>query len=50
VTTPQMKLGAREVYFPRGETLGGSSSTYAQVYLRGHCADFDKWASLGNAG
>jgi len=50
VTAPQMQLGGREVYFPRGKTLGGSSSVNAQVYLRGHRADFDEWASLGNAG
>lgn len=42
VTAPQMQLGGREVYFPRGKTLGGSSSVNAQVYLRGHRADFDE--------
>ena len=50
VTAPQPHLEQREVYFPRGKTLGGSSSVNAQVYLRGHRADFDGWASLGNAG
>jgi len=49
-TAPQAHLDGRELYFPRGKTLGGSSSINAQVYLRGHRADFDGWAALGNRG
>lgn len=33
--------------WPRGKTLGGSSSINAMVYLRGHPADFDGWAKQG---
>ena len=43
-------LGGRTVYWPRGMTLGGSSSINGMVYMRGHPLDFDHWASLGNKG
>lgn len=36
--------------WPRGKTLGGSSSINAMVYLRGHPADFDHWAKKGCQG
>ena len=43
-------LGGRTVYWPRGMTLGGSSSINGMVYMRGHPLDFDHWARLGNRG
>ncbi|RDD71134.1 GMC family oxidoreductase [Paracoccus versutus] len=43
-------LGGRTVYWPRGKTLGGSSSVNGMVYSRGHPMDYDHWASLGNEG
>ena len=49
-TVPQKALNNRQVYIPRGKTLGGSSSVNAMVYTRGHRWDYDHWASLGNAG
>ncbi|MDT4913417.1 MAG: choline dehydrogenase [Pseudonocardiales bacterium] len=42
-TTSQPELKARELYWPRGKTLGGSSSVNAQMWVRGARADYDGW-------
>lgn len=47
---PQRHLDGRRLFYPRGKTLGGSSSSNAMVYTRGHPADYDHWAALGNRG
>ncbi|WP_406079032.1 GMC family oxidoreductase [Micromonospora sp. NBC_00858] len=47
VTVPQPGVGGTVHNWPRGHTLGGSSSINAMVFLRGHAADFDHWAKQG---
>jgi len=49
-TEPQEHCGGRELYWPRGKTLGGCSSNNAMIYVRGHPSDYDGWAGLGNDG
>lgn len=49
-TNGEPELGGRRLFWPRGRTLGGSSSTNAMCYMRGHPADYDAWAALGNEG
>jgi choline dehydrogenase len=42
-TTPQERAAGRCVYWPRGRTLGGSSSMNAMIYIRGNREDYDTW-------
>jgi choline dehydrogenase len=41
---PQPELNGRRIYWPRGKTLGGSSSLNAMMWVRGFAADYDEWA------
>ncbi|KRB37149.1 GMC family oxidoreductase [Microbacterium sp. Root180] len=43
-TVPQERLEGRTVFWPRGKTLGGSSSLNAMMWVRGFAADYDEWA------
>jgi choline dehydrogenase len=49
-TAPQAGLGGRSLFWPRGRTLGGSSSVNAMCYIRGAAEDYDGWAEMGAAG
>jgi choline dehydrogenase len=49
-TEPMQQLNNRQMYWPRGKTLGGSSAINGMVFIRGHQGDFDDWRNLGNSG
>jgi choline dehydrogenase len=44
-------LNGRKLRYPRGKTLGGSSSINGMIYMRGQARDYDGWAqATGDAG
>jgi choline dehydrogenase-like flavoprotein len=49
-TVPQPEMNNRDMWYPQGRTLGGSTSINAMIYIRGHRADYDDWEALGNDG
>lgn len=48
-TVPQHKLENRTIFWPRGKTLGGSSSLNAMMWVRGFAADYDEWAAVAGS-
>ncbi len=49
-TDPDDNMLGRRIYWPRGRTLGGSSSINGLIYIRGQKQDYDSWEQAGNAG
>lgn len=49
-TAPQQHANNRPLFWPRGKTLGGSSSLNGMIYVRGHASVYDGWAKAGNPG
>jgi len=43
-TEPSAGLNGRSLLYPRGKTLGGSSSINGMIYMRGQARDYDSWA------
>jgi len=43
-------LNGRSIDWPRGRTLGGSSSINGLIYIRGQAEDYNHWRQLGNVG
>ena len=50
VTEPDPGIDGRQLQWPRGKVLGGSSSLNGLLYVRGQREDYDRWAALGNTG
>ncbi|WP_441963656.1 GMC family oxidoreductase [Mycolicibacterium houstonense] len=49
LTEPQPELDGRRIYWPRGKTLGGSSSMNAMMWVPGFPADYDEWGDRAGA-
>ena len=49
-TEPNEHMNDRQVYWPRGRTLGGSSAINGMIQIRGQAEDFDLWESMGADG
>ena len=45
-TEPEPGLNGRQLRYPRGKVLGGSSSINCMIYMRGQARDYDGWAAL----
>jgi len=47
---PEEATAGREIHWPRGRVLGGSSSINGMLFVRGNEADYDSWAQMGCQG
>ena len=43
-------MNNRSIRYPRGKTLGGSSSINGLLWIRGQSNDYDNWRKQGNSG
>ncbi len=49
-TSGQQHTAGRTHAWPRGKVIGGTSCLNAMAHVRGHPADFDRWAAAGCVG
>src|ERR1700680_1189136 len=46
----ELGTAGRQLQWPRGKTLGGTSSINGMLYVRGNPADYENWAQMGCRG
>jgi len=49
-TDPEAGVAGRQIRWPRGRVLGGSSSINGMLWIRGNPADYDGWSQMGCKG
>lgn len=49
-TRPSEGTGGRNIVWPRGKVIGGSSSINGLIFIRGQREDFDGWSEQGATG
>ncbi len=49
-TAVEPGLNGRQLAYPRGKVLGGSSAINAMIYMRGQARDYDGWRQMGLTG
>ena len=49
-TDPEPGVAGRQIHWPRGRVLGGSSSINGMLWIRGNPADYDGWSQMGCKG
>jgi choline dehydrogenase len=49
-TDPEPGIAGRQIHWPRGRVLGGSSSINGMLWIRGNPADYDGWSQMGCKG
>jgi len=49
-TDPEAGIAGRQIHWPRGRVLGGSSSINGMLWIRGNPADYDGWSQMGCKG
>ncbi len=49
-TEPEPGLNGRQLAYPRGKVIGGSSAINAMICMRGQAADYDSWRQMGLPG
>ena len=49
-TEKEAGLDGRDLAYPRGRVIGGSSAINGMIYMRGQSSDYDNWRQMGLSG